>query len=220
MQMQYRVWAAGGAPSRPPRRRRLLLLVSHSSSAGCLIEDAPERDGNGGAAPGLPARPWRRLLLLTTTRGTRRPSFASQLSVCGSRGGRVESDESVLAGAAADANAGTHQLYSWPPRSATVCSTRCPTVCRRWSRGWSGKDSFSMAAVGGADTGKFTALPLIDQIPFVVDTRQAVVKLPVLRCEQRAVRCWKSCPACLCSSSTARAPTRTCRRAAAKAVRP
>lgn len=92
-------------------------------------------------------------------------------------------DESVLAGAVADANVGTHQLYSWPTAlSNRVFNTVPDGMQAVVERGWSGKDSFSKVVVGGGDTGKFTALPLIDQIPFVVDTREAVVKLPVLRC--------------------------------------
>lgn len=94
-----------------------------------------------------------------------------------------KSEESVLAGAAADANAGTHQLYSWPTAlSNRVFNTVPDGMQAVVERGWSGKESFSKVVVGGGDTGKFTALPLIDQIPFVVDTREAEVKLPVLRC--------------------------------------
>ena len=94
-----------------------------------------------------------------------------------------KSEESVLAAAAADANVGTHQLYSWPTAlSNRVFNTVPDGMQAVVERGWSGKESFSKVVVGGGGSGKFTALPLIDQIPFVVDTREAEVKLPVLRC--------------------------------------
>ena len=89
--------------------------------------------------------------------------------------------------AAADANsAGTHQLYSWPQGLSNRVFNTVPAGMQAVvERGWSGKDSFQKVVVGGDETGKFTALPLIDQIPFMVDTRESEAKLPVLRCEAK-----------------------------------
>jgi hypothetical protein len=78
------------------------------------------------------------------------------------------------------------ELQSWPMDLPNRVFNTVPAGAQAVvERGWSGKDSFSKVVVGGEQTGKFTALPFLDQIPFLVDTREMEAQLPLLQCKTK-----------------------------------
>ena len=81
---------------------------------------------------------------------------------------------------------GYHQmgLRRWPLEGRNKVLNTVPAGLHAVvERGWSGKDSFNQVVVGeGEDGTKFKTLPLLDQIPFLVETREGHVNLPLIEC--------------------------------------
>ena len=70
-------------------------------------------------------------------------------------------------------------LMEWPVSATNMGRNTCPAAHQMViERGISGKDSFARVIDGGTEGQSFTAIPFVDNIAFVVDTRPAELPIP------------------------------------------